>query len=964
VEGPSLYKHNGYWYLFNCCGNLAVNYTIRGGRGTSPTGPFYDKDGVGLTEWDSGESEYGNTIFLGADGGQANPGHAHIWEESGTFYMGYDYTDEYTGSGTDRLGIRKLYWVNDWPTIWTPITVTFNADDHPSSIGQTLGISLRNTGTGSNAAFDLVSLEYTPGTPDTDPPTPDPMTWASVPAAGGQDNINMTATTATDPSGVEYYFDETTGNPGGTDSGWQDSTSYTDTGLNAATQYCYEVAARDKSVNQNETAASSNQCATTTAPDTTPPAPDPMTWASAPAAGGHDNISMTATTATDPSGVQYYFDETTGGPGGSDSGWQSSTSYTDSGLDPSTQYTYTVTARDVSPNYNETAASTAESATTDAAPQWTVIISDDFEGGFGNWVDGGTDCSLYTGGTYAHQGSNAVLIVDNTAPPASTTYTGNLALSGYDEVKVDFWYYPRSMDNSAEDFWLDISTNGGSNWTPVEEWNAGDEFVNDNFYPDSVIITGYTLTNQTQLRFRCDASGNQDYIYLDEIVVSAGSGGGPDTDPPTPNPATFASPPAAISDTAISMTATTGSDASGPVEYYFDETSGNPGGSDSGWQTSTSYTDTGLTASTQYTYTVQMRDSIPNTGTASTPANATTQATPDTTPPTPDPMTWQSVPNAGSDTAITMTATAASDPSGVEYYFMETSANPGGSDSGWQDPVSYTDTGLTGSTQYCYEVQARDKSVNQNATAWSTNQCATTQSTPDTTPPTPDPMTWSSVPAAGGTDNISMTATTATDPSGVEYNFDETSANPGGTDSGWQASTSYTDTGLSASTQYCYQVQARDLSVNQNATAVSTNQCATTDAPPDTTPPTPDPMTWSSVPAASSSSQIDMTATTATDPSGVEYQFDETTAGPGATDSGWQSSASYSDTGLDADTLYTYRVQARDLSVNLNTTAWSTSESATTPTSGWTQIIYDDFEAGFGNWVDGGTDCLLYTGGT
>jgi hypothetical protein len=57
------------------------------------------------------------------------------------------------------------------------------------------------------------------------------------------------------------------------------------------------------------------------------------------------------------------------------------------------------------------------------------------------------------------------------------------------------------------------------------------------------------------------------------------------------------------------MTATTGSDDSGPVEYFFDETSGNPGGTDSGWQTSATYTDSGLDADTQYTYTVQMRDS-------------------------------------------------------------------------------------------------------------------------------------------------------------------------------------------------------------------------------------------------------------------------------------------------------------------------------------------------------------------
>jgi hypothetical protein len=40
------------------------------------------------------------------------------------------------------------------------------------------------------------------------------MTWVSVPAATGSSTIDMTATTASDPSGVQYYFDETSGNPG------------------------------------------------------------------------------------------------------------------------------------------------------------------------------------------------------------------------------------------------------------------------------------------------------------------------------------------------------------------------------------------------------------------------------------------------------------------------------------------------------------------------------------------------------------------------------------------------------------------------------------------------------------------------------------------------------------------------------------------------------------------------------
>jgi hypothetical protein len=102
----------------------------------------------------------------------------------------------------------------------------------------------------------------------------------------------------------------------------------------------------------------------------------------------------------------------------------------------------------------------------------------------------------------------------------------------------------------------------------------------------------------------------------------------PDTDPPTPDPAVFASAPSADSDTAISMTASTGTDATGPVQYLFTETTGGPGATSSSWQTSTSYTDSGLTASTLYTYTVQMRDALLNVGAASSGASATTDPPP------------------------------------------------------------------------------------------------------------------------------------------------------------------------------------------------------------------------------------------------------------------------------------------------------------------------------------------------
>jgi hypothetical protein len=95
--------------------------------------------------------------------------------------------------------------------------------------------------------------------------------------------------------------------------------------------------------------------------------------------------------------------------------------------------------------------------------------------------------------------------------------------------------------------------------------------------------------------------------------------------PVMPDPAGFALPPIAGNSSVISMTATTGFSVEGPVEYLFTETSGNPGGSSSGWQSSPVFTDTGLQPSTTYAYTVTLRAGA-STGRASAAAMATTAA--------------------------------------------------------------------------------------------------------------------------------------------------------------------------------------------------------------------------------------------------------------------------------------------------------------------------------------------------
>jgi len=352
-------------------------------------------------------------------------------------------------------------------------------------------------------------------------------------------------------------------------------------------------------------------------------------------------------------------------------------------------------------------------------------------------------------------------------------------------------------------------------------------------------VDGLVFRNNTIIALQLAAGsmaigfGDPDYAPATDILGNARDaqpdagayeyGGVVDATAPVPNPATFASVPTAASSSSITMTATAASDAGGstPVEYYFNETSGNSGGTDSSWQASTTYTDTGLSELTQYTYTVQTRDSIPNTGTASGGFSATTL---DGTAPTPDPATFSSDPQAVDSNSITMTATTAVDAGGstpVEYYFDETSNNFGGTDSGWQQSATYTDGWLSSSTQYAYRVRTRDSLGNTGTyssglyattDAMPADPCDDDYSDPETDPPVPNPSTWTAEPSASGTTNtVTMTCTEGSDVSTpVEYFFNETSGNAGGSNSEWQADNTYTDTGLAAGTQYTYRVRSRD----------------------------------------------------------------------------------------------------------------------------------------------------------
>ncbi|HET6566092.1 MAG TPA: hypothetical protein VFG52_11820, partial [Xanthomonadales bacterium] len=126
--------------------------------------------------------------------------------------------------------------------------------------------------------------------------------------------------------------------------------------------------------------------------------------------------------------------------------------------------------------------------------------------------------------------------------------------------------------------------------------------------------------------------GSQGMYFINGSVAPASA----DTSAPNPNPMGWSSAPAAIGENAISMTAVLATDDSSSVQYRFNCTSGGAGCTNSAWQSSRSYTASGLAAGTKYTFNVMARDSLGNQTTASAPASATTP-TPPPLPPPPSP---------------------------------------------------------------------------------------------------------------------------------------------------------------------------------------------------------------------------------------------------------------------------------------------------------------------------------------
>jgi len=155
--------------------------------------------------------------------------------------------------------------------------------------------------------------------------------------------------------------------------------------------------------------------------------------------------------------------------------------------------------------------------------------------------------------------------------------------------------------------------------------------------------------------------------------------------------------------------------------------------------------------------------------------------------------------------------------------------------------------------------------------------------------------------SADSTIQLTITAQTATDADpglhSAPYWFNETTGHSGGSSSSdWQTSTSFVDSGLSANTQYTYQVKARDNNLNESAYSDTLSKYTLADTP-------------TNLSASSNSNSVSLTVDSLPNDTGGQsgYYFSRSGA-----NSGWIQTNSWTDTGLSCGNSYTYLVKYRN----------------------------------------------------
>nr|WP_319633430.1 fibronectin type III domain-containing protein [Paenibacillus psychroresistens] len=536
-----------------------------------------------------------------------------------------------------------------------------------------------------HASWGGAKLTNGTGTPDTIAPSA--PTGLSSPSKTST-SVNLSWTASTDNIAVTGYDIYKGGVLDGSTTG---ATTYTASGLTASTAYSFTVKAKDAAGN-NSSASSALSVTTNSSTDTT--VPTTPTGLSSPSKTA-TTVNLSWTASTDNIGVTGYDVYKGGVLTGSTTG---ATTFTATGLTANTAYSFTVKAKDAAGN--NSAASSALSVTTNSAASWVYCAGENNQCSFTGTKDvryGGNDSYAY--GTY----TNGVMCSNNTfGDPAPGFYkTCEISDTGGGDTQAPS--APTSLSSPSK-----TTTTVNLSWTASTDNVAVTGY---DIYKGGVLAgstTGATTFNVTGLTANTaysftvnakDAAGN---FSAASSALSVTTNATTDTTAPSA-PTSLTSPSKTATTVNLSWTASTDNVAVTGYDIY---KGGVLAGSTTG---ATTFTVTGLTASTAYSFTVNAKDAAGNFSAASSALSVTTNATTDTTAPSaPTSLTSPSK----TATTVNLSWTASTDNVAVTGYDIYKGGVLDGSTTG---ATTYTANGLTASTAYSFTVKAKDAAGNNSA---------------------------------------------------------------------------------------------------------------------------------------------------------------------------------------------------------------------------------------------------------
>jgi len=154
----------------------------------------------------------------------------------------------------------------------------------------------------------------------------------------------------------------------------------------------------------------------------------------------------------------------------------------------------------------------------ESSQQWEIITSDNFENGYGNFVDKGGDSTITL-----FKGSSMVQLRNDNGAKSSLPLRNYYNVSKYAALRVNVTLVFDGIEE-GDTLILEYAPDS-STWNIVEEWVFGGEVMSENDVPYAQEATFYnsaytTFTSGARIRFRSLGNSINDHFLIGNVVFS------------------------------------------------------------------------------------------------------------------------------------------------------------------------------------------------------------------------------------------------------------------------------------------------------------------------------------------------------------------------------------------------------------------------------------------------------------